>query len=61
MAYSKPAIIPSALLPYLYSIYYIIIIITIYMSYCHTHPYYPTSMGMGREVEKYSKVSANMT
>jgi len=31
------------------------------MSYCHTHPYYPTSMGMGRRVEKYLIVSANMT
>ena len=28
------------------------------MSYCHTHPYYPTSMGMGRRVEKYLWVYA---
>ena len=61
MAYAQSAIIHPALLTYLYSIYYIIIIIIIYMSYCHTHPLYPPSIGMGREVEKYSKVSALLT
>ena len=31
------------------------------MSYCHTHPLYPPSIGMGREVEKCFIVSVNMT
>ena len=31
------------------------------MSYCHTHPLYPPSIGMGREVEKCSRVPSNMT
>jgi len=61
MSYAQSANIRTSITPYLYSIYYIIIIITIYMSYCHTHPLYPPSIGMGREVEKYSIVSANMT
>ena len=47
MAYTKSAIIHSTDTPYLYSIYYIIIIIIIYMSYCHTPPLYYTQGDTG--------------